>query len=1265
MIHDILPLSPLQEGILFDSLFDTEAVDFYQTQFVIELAGDLDAARMRRALQALIDRHDNLRVSFRHQALRKPVQVVPHSAVLPWREEDLAGLDGEQRVGRRKALLAADREERFDPAVPPLLRALYLREAADRHCLVLTCHHLLIDGWSVPILLREVLALYHGVEELQEGTAYRDYLKWLGEQDRDAAIAAWRGALRDLPGATLLTSARRERAAAMPEQYFRRIPEDLERGIATLARAHAVTANTVFQTAWALVLGGCVGSDDVTFGATVSARPPQLPGVESMIGFFINTVPVRVRWDGGQPVGAVLRQLQEEQALLREHLQLGLTEIQELAGRGTLFDTLLVFQNSPFDDAWARDPDGPRVTGLSGQNATYYPVTVVVRTGNEPTVRMDFRQDVIDRQRAEELTDRLFVALRQLTMAGDGPAGHVDVFGPEQRDRQLAFVQGPRESVEESTLAELFEAQVRRSPDATALVTDEGRWTYQELNARAEEIADGLVLLGAGPERLVALALPSSADLIAAMLGVAKSGAAYLPLDLAQPDSRIADIMGDAAPMCLVTSGDQRAEADSFAPAGVPVLVIDDPARPVSSDGVRPERTAASSHNQAYVLYTSGSTGRPKGVSVEHASLANYLAWTRRAYPEARDSVLLPTSLSFDLSVTGLYTPLISGGTLYVAKLEVLEAEHADWRPCTFLKGTPSHLPLLLEVPERHNPRGRLILGGERLTAEALEAWRVRHPRAMVVNAYGPTEATVNVSQFEVPPGAMLPPGPVPIGRPLHNTRLYVLDSTLRPVPPSISGELYIAGAPLARGYLGRSTLTAERFVADPLGTAGERMYRTGDLARWTEDGQLEFLGRVDEQINLRGFRIESAEVESALRGCPGVAQAAVAVHVDEHGDSILVGYAVADGGAELASSEVREYLTTLLPHYMVPGKIVVLDALPLTGHGKLDRSRLPAPEESAGTRGRGPRNPTEELLCDLFAEALGAPHFGVDEDFFESGGQSLLALRLVGKIRSALGIRLPVRSVFDHPTIAGLMDAIDGGDAESAFTGLLPLRAHGRRPPLFCVHDSSGLSWCYGGLRKHLHAEQPLFGIQAPTMSDHEFGGIGELADEYAALIRTVQPSGPYHLLGWSVGGLIAQAMATRLQQAGESVGALVLMDTSATRDVTGAPRDPRQTAELILARDGAYESLDEDTRSTVRRTIVRHAEAAERHVPEIFRGDVLYFSATQAGPPVEVRPIDTWSPYIDGKIVEEVLDCGHLEMTGPDSLARIARSLNELLRP
>ncbi|MFC5184122.1 non-ribosomal peptide synthetase [Actinomadura harenae] len=1015
-IDDVWPLSPLQEGLLFHAGYDERTRDIYVGQHILELAEPLDSGVLRASWQAVLDRHASLRASFRQPAgAPRPVQVVAKGVTLPWHEQDLSGLPADTVGGEVRRLAETELQKGFDLSVPPLLRLLLLKLPDRAYRLVVTMHHIVMDGWSLPILFDEVSGVYAAggdASGLPPVPPYRDYLAWLARQDQEAARAAWRDALAGLDEPTLVRPA----ASALPVQpghVTRRLDRAATDRVREAARARGLTVNTVVQGAWGLLLGRLTGRDDVVFGATVAGRPMELPGVERMLGLFINTVPVRVRLDPARAAAATLAELQDARSRLLAHQHLGQTEVRRAAGPAAAFDTLLVYQNYPRGLASGASGDGPdgnglRITGAAGEDASHYPLTLVAAELDTLDLRLEYRPDVVDEPAASSLADRLTRVLEQIAADPDVRLGDVDVLVAGERELVVEEWNDTARPVVAGSLVELFEDRVRRSPDATAVVFDQHLWTYAELDARANRVARTLAERGVRGEELVGVRLERSADLVAVLLGVLKAGAAYLPIDPSYPVERIAFMIEDARP----------------------VVVVDEEFLGSLSEDDSPVEVEVSAGQLAYVIYTSGSTGVPKGVAVTHANVTDFCAascW----HDEAVQGVLVQANHAFDASTYEIWVPLLHGGRLVVVppgEVDVWEradliAEHG----VTNVHATAGLFAAFAEqAPEMFAGVREVSTGGDVVSPVAVRTLLEAHPGLVVRTTYGPTETTAFTTHLAfTDPGQV--DGVVPIGRPMDNARVYVLDEFLRPVPPEMLGELYVAGAGVARGYAGNAGLTAERFVACPFG-AGGRMYRTGDLVRWTRDGLLEFAGRADDQVKIRGFRVEPAEIEAVLTTHERVTNATVLAREDQPGSKQLVAYVVAEASAD----ELREHLAAKLADHMVPAAIVVLDELPVTVNGKVDRAALPAPDFAGLVGGRGPATVTEEILCGLFAEVLGLESVGAEDAFFAVGGDSLLAMRLIARVRAVLRTEVSIRDLFDQPTVAGLARLVDAGHGEA-----------------------------------------------------------------------------------------------------------------------------------------------------------------------------------------------------------------------------------------
>ncbi|MFC6086407.1 non-ribosomal peptide synthetase, partial [Sphaerisporangium aureirubrum] len=1070
-IEDVWPLSPLQEGLLFHARFDEQSRDLYIEQRILDLAAPLDVAVLRRSWEALLSRHASLRASFQQPAgARQLVQVVVRGVALPWREVDLSGLAAADAEAEAARLTEEEHGRRFDLSVPPLLRLLLLRLDGERYRLVVTLHHILLDGWSMPVLFGELAQLYAAGGDPAAPppvTPYREYLAWLARQDKDAARDAWRAALAGTATPTLVSPAAAQAGPVAPEHLNIRMDARATKALREAVREHGVTLNTAIQAAWAMVIGMLTGRTDVVFGATVAGRPPELPGVERMLGLFINTLPVRVRLDPYQSIGALLTDLAAQQAELFAHQHLGLAEIQRLAGPGAGFDTLLVYQNYPRPPGGGLlDSGGLRITGTASEDAAHYPLVLGVVPGDELDLRLDYRPDLLDQPAVRTLADRLVRVLNRLAADPALPIARLDLLDLTERRTALHRANTTSHPLPVSTLPALLKAQVTRTPQAIAVTDPTTTLTYAELDTLSTRAATLLTSRGITRGTRVGVVMPRSADLIVTLLAITKTGAAYVPVDPTTPPDRLTTILSTTntvicttATTKTVTSAFATSDAASggpAAPTAVGQVVWDSPEVVAElaavSGGVEP--VVVSTDDLAYVMYTSGSTGVPKGVEVTHGNVVSFVM-DRCWAPDVVERVLVQANHAFDASTYEIWAPLAQGGRLVVlragdvgpAERGRVVAEHG----VTNVHATAGLFRLLAEEsPEMFAGVREVSTGGDVVPSTAIRALLDAHPGLVVRTTYGPTEATAFTTQTAFTAGDDVPAN-VPIGYPMDNSRAYVLDEFLRPVPEGVTGELYIAGSGLARGYTGQAGLTAERFVACPFGDPSTRMYRTGDLASRAQDGELTFQGRADDQVKIRGFRVEPGEVEAALAGQDGVARVAVIVREDQPGVKRLVAYVVPDGPG-VDGTALRDHAAATLPEYMVPAAVMVVDSLPVTVNGKLDRAALPAPELGAAT-GRGPATPLEELLCGLFAEVLGREWVGAEDSFFDLGGDSLLAMRLVVRIRAVLDAEISIRELFGAPSVAGLARLVEGhrGGTRPALTArerpeVLPLSFGQRR---------------------------------------------------------------------------------------------------------------------------------------------------------------------------------------------------------------------------
>ncbi|MBV9847679.1 MAG: AMP-binding protein [Kutzneria sp.] len=990
-IEDVLPLTPLQQGMLFHSELSQGEEDVYTVQLEVVLDGPLRAEDLWAAAAALLERHTTLRVAFRRRRNGDPVQVVMSEVRLPRREVDLS-----DRPGDAAEVAAADRAEPFDLTRPPALRLTLLRLGQERHTLLVTSHHILLDGWSMPLLVRELTALHAVYADggapsaadavrragLPPVTPYRDYLRWLGSLDDDAAATLWTEELAGLDEPTYLVPI--EHGQPRPVHLRTTLPFGAR--LKATAREHGLTVNTVLQVAWAVVLGRLTRRDDVAFGATVSVRPPELAGADRMLGLFINTLPVRVRLREDASLLDTAIALQRRWVVLREHGHFGLSELRRVTGVGEVFDTLVVFQNFPTAGDGDQSTGDVKVIDVTGHDATHYPVSLVVDASDEITLQLTRR--------------------------------------------------------------------------------------------------DGAIVPG-GPDELLA---------------------------------RVSRVL------------------EAFA---------DDPRRTL-------------------------------------------------------------------------------GG------LDLLSPAERD-----------------------------LLLG------EWIHTGLGRSP---------------------VAPGSL-----PPIGRPIPNARAYVLGPGLHLMPPGVTGEVYLAGVGIARGYLGQPALTAERFLPDPFGEPGSRMYRTGDLGRWRGDGQIEYLGRVDHQVKINGFRVEPAEVEAQLIARADVRRAVVVVREDVPGVRSLVAYVVAAPGARASTADLLAGLRERLPNYLVPDAVVWLDTIPTNAHDKVDRAALPAPEHQRRAPTAGPRTDAERRVLALVSEILGRADVAVEDNLFALGCDSLAAARLVSRIRTDTGHTVGVRTLYATPTVAGLAAALDGAGsgarAPSGLEVLLPLASGGEGPPVFCVHPGSGLGWAYAALTRWVD-DRPVYALQARSLTqpDEAATSVDAMAGHYLDVVREIQPDGPYHLVGWSFGGVVAHAMAARLATENRSVRLLAVLDSFPIRrwttlsdddirrgalDGLGLPADAVAdgdlTVELVVAAarriGNVLADLDHATVSALIRTAVHHVHLMDAHRAPHVSGDLLAFEATVRTSPLPDLSAE-WAPLVGGTVDVRQVAVRHEDMLGPEALAVIGPELRRRLR-
>jgi amino acid adenylation domain-containing protein/non-ribosomal peptide synthase protein (TIGR01720 family) len=1177
---DLYPATGLQAGLLFHSLLDEQG-DAYVTQTSMTLRGVFDVGAFRRAWRLVVERHAIFRTAFVGFERDRLLQLVVDDATFEWHEEDWRDVAPDEQKARFLAYRQRDKARGFDPEVPTLMRFATFKLSEQCEHFLWTHHHALMDGWSLPIVTREVLGAYAaycegGTPDLPRTDAYHAYIAWLEAQDRDAARQFWREELAGVSGRTELGIEQRSPLLGRAGTGFdvRRLSRDQTSRLEAAVRRCQVTLSTAVQAAWACLLSRHAGRRQVVFGATVSGRHAQMAGIDGMVGLFINTLPVCVDVDDDLDVATWLRSLQSRYVEREGFSHLPLNEILHCApgqAASGLFDSLVVFENYPIETAGqvtpgaaapSQHPRGLAIEDIHADERTNYGLSLTVLPGDELTLKLQYAMERFDERAISGLLRQLQHLLDAMAAPDVGTVGSLAWCSEAERAEILV---GRNETASHYPshlcLHDLFEAQARRRPDAIAVVAGASTLTYAELDRRADQLARRLIDLGVQPDTLVGICMERSCDMLVGLMGIAKSGAAYVPIDPSYPRARIEHM--------LVDSGVRIVVCDADLVHGLPLTtqhVLHVPGEgdhDLAADPRTRRRPGLTADHLAYVIYTSGSTGKPKGIAVPHRGLANFLhAMARQPGFTPEDRLLAVTTISFDIAALELYLPLVCGGRVILLPREdsvdgnVLADRLATHRP-SVMQATPATWRMLLDAGWRPAPGMKLLCGGEAMPPPLKDALLANGAR--LYNMFGPTETTIWSTL-----AAMHEDDAVCIGHPIDNTQVYVLDSKMRPVPDGAMGELYIGGDGVARGYWNRPELTAERFVPDPFASQpGRHLYRTGDLARWRGDRSLEHLGRHDHQVKIRGHRIELGEIEAVLASHADVADVAVTVHEDERSAARLLACLVMRDGRPLLQGALREFIERQLPPFMVPSVWIGLPVIPRTPNGKVDRAALPSPdrsEASAATGSVAPRNALELQVATIWEQVLGVSGVGIRDGFFEQGGQSLLAVQLMARIKDRFACRIPLASFLQSPTVEQLALLVkqSSSTACAVESPLVPLQPEGDGRPLFLVPGAGGNVIYFRDLALLVGPGLPVHGLQAKGLDGKSapLDDVQAMAAHYLRAVRTFQPQGPYRLGGHSFGAFVALEMARQLHAGGERVERLVVLDQPVpTREPHAAP--------------------------------------------------------------------------------------------------------------
>ncbi|MGS0897367.1 amino acid adenylation domain-containing protein [Burkholderia stagnalis] len=1318
----MLPVSFAQQRMWFLTQLD-DVSEAYHIPIGLRLRGALDRAALRAALDRLMTRHEALRTTFRGVDGSPCHMIGPSEQAFALAEQDVPLTDDNDATLLQR-LVDEEAHAPFDLAAGPLVRGRLLRFGEQDHVLLLTMHHIVSDGWSLGILTRELGMLY---EAFCNGAPdplaplpvqYADYAAWqrrcLDGDGLQQQIDYWR---RTLAGSRALLTLPTDRPRP-PRQDHAGAAIDvtldaaLTAGVRALSRRLGLTPYMTVLTGWAIVLAKLSGQQDVVIGTPVANRTPA--EVEGLIGFFVNTLALRIDVDEQKTVQTLLEHVKTRTSEAQSHQSLPFEQVVEVLrperslSHSPLFQVMLVWHNLA--------PAVPTMGNLAlstlsptRHTAKFDLLLELVETSDTIRGSLEYATALFDRETAQRFDRCLHAVLRAMVAGPDEIVGTVSLLDEADRTRLLAFNTVAPDYPHDRRIDALFEAQAQRTPDGTALVHGTRRLSYAELDARANQLAHALIEAGVNPQTRVAICVERGVEMVIAIIATMKAGAAYVPLDPGYPAQRLDYLLGDCAPAAVLA---QTVTREKFGTPAAPVVLLDaDAARIARQPVTAPRVSPRSSGDLAYVIYTSGSTGAPKGVAMPHAALANLVHWQRQQSGPDTPRTLQFAALGFDVAFQEMFGTLCAGGELHLidAGLRLdfhglfdylcMQRVQRLYLPYIALQNFAEAVVAAMGARENACELREVIVAGEQLRITPQIAECFRHlPGCRLHNHYGPTESHVVVA-CALPADVATWPVLPPIGHPLPNVRVHVLDARGQPVPIGASGEIYIGGVQVAHRYLERAALTASQFLPDPFGTEpGARLYRTSDLGRWRADGSLEYLGRDDGQIKLRGFRIEPGEIEAALLSMPGITAVAVVAREDEPGDKRLVAYYT---GPAATPGQLRNYLLASLPEHMVPAAYVNLAALPLTPNGKLDDRALPTPapetvaRRSEGNDGAAPVGEIEQKLAALWAQVLKLEYVGRHDNFFELGGHSLLAVRLIELIRKTFAVDIGINTLFTCPNLNQLAKHIEFPLAlASPVEMLLPIKvkeaAESTPPTLFCIHPASGLSWSFAGLTRYPRGRFQIYGLQS--------GGIAEgtslapsveaMSSEYIHVIRTVQPHGPYRLIGWSMGGLVAFEVACQLQALGETVDFVGVLDSFLLYTTQVVPYDEQYTLMNILRTAGCdVGGLDPRQLLTVPEVsrLVRqeghifsmlsaahvgglvevrrnNLAITQRYLPKRrFHGTLTHFTATNE-PNRVGSPERHWKPYVEGRIRSLPIACTHDDIGTPAYLAPIAELIDAI---
>ncbi|MEG7378138.1 amino acid adenylation domain-containing protein [Bacillus subtilis] len=1155
-IENIYPLTPMQKGMLFHSLIDSASGAYFE-QAAFDLKGLLDIEAFTMSLSQLAERHDILRTHFYTEWKDQPLQIVFRSKRIETIVEDIRSMNKQQRNEFIAAFVQKDKARGFDLTRDALMRVSILRTEEDQARLIWSFHHILMDGWCLPLITKEVFETYYAILERRKPkrgavTPYSQYIEWLDEQNHKKAAAYWRDYLDGYEGQTVLL---REQPANQAKGYEKgehafRLGKQLTEEIKRAASRHQVTVNTWIQTAWGLLLQRYNGSQDVVFGTVVSGRPADIPGIESMVGLFINTIPVRIDTQPEMTVAQVLKTNQERALASQLYETYPLYEIQtQTEQKQQLISHIMVFENYPVEEQMEhmkQDHTALDIIDFHLEEHTHYDFNFIVMPAGETEIHFVYNANVYDQASVERMQAHFMQIIKQMVNDPEIGVQELDMLAADERSLLIeTFNDTLAEYPKEKTIHQLFEEQAERTPEQVAIVFEDKKLTYRQLNERANQLARTLRAKGVRADQLTAIISKHNIELVVGILAVLKAGGAYVPIDPDYSEHRIQYILDDANAEIVLTQSHLQ---QRLAHAGTIVQLDEEHSYHEDASNLEP---LSHVNHLAYVIYTSGSTGKPKGVLIEHKGLTNYIWWAVRVYVKGEKTTFpLYSSIAFDLTVTSIFTPLISGNAIIVYGGEdraTLVSSIVQDPRVDIIKLTPAHLQVLNEmnIPDECRIR-KMIVGGDKLSTRLAQGISEQfQDQIEIFNEYGPTETVVGCMIYSYNPQKDRRES-VPIGTAAANMNIYLLDAGMKLVPIGVPGEIYISGAGVARGYLNRPELTAEKFVEHPF-AAGEKMYKTGDVARWLPDGHMEYLGRIDHQVKIRGYRIEMGEIEAALLQVESVKEAVV-IALEEEGSKQLCAYLVGD--ESLKTLQLKQQLLNKLPAYMIPAYFIRVEEIPLTANGKIDRKALPAPDGNmpTGTEYVAPETLIEKQLSEIWKDVLAHSNLGIKDNFFDVGGHSLKVLQLIHQINAVMGIKLHYHAVYDSPTIETMASAIQAAALEGKTDSVFVKLNQNGSIPVFCFPPLIGYGLVYNEMANRLDGNCVVYAADFIEEPSHE----KPIIDRYVESMISIQEQGPFVLLGYSSGSNLAFEVAKALEQRGRAVSDVMMLDSQITTSVT-----------------------------------------------------------------------------------------------------------------